>query len=66
MNPPLGVYPPLRIVVGFMSSLPATLPRVLPADMSIAFGSFISLGGIHPRGLDGVVPPQCAFSRAFM
>ncbi len=66
MNPPLGVYPLLCIVAGFTSLLPATLPQVLPADVSIAFGSFVSLGGIHPRGLDGVVPPRCAFSQAFM
>ncbi len=37
--PPLGTYPPRGIVAGFISSLPVTRPRVLPADVSMAFGS---------------------------
>ena len=66
MNPPRGIYPP-RVVVGFVPSLPATLPLVLPAEVSIAFGSCASRCGIHPRGLGAdVVPPRCARSLAFM
>ncbi len=54
------------MVAGFISSLPATRPLVLPADVSIAFGSASIRGGIHPLGRKVVTPPQCAFSRAFM
>ncbi len=56
-----------RIVAGFTSSLSAILPLVLPAEVSIAFGSCASRCGIHPRGFGvDVIPPQCALSLAFM
>ncbi len=54
------------MVAGFISSLPVIRPRVLPADMSIVFGSVSILCGIHPLGRDVVIPPRCAFSLAFM
>ncbi len=66
MNPPRGTYPPQGMVAGFISSLPVIHPQVLPADVSIAFGSLNICWGIHPLGRDGTTPPRCAFSLAFM
>ncbi len=66
MNPPRGMYPLQGIVAGFISSLPVTRPLVLPADVSIAFGSIVICRGIHPLGREVVIPPQCALNRAFM
>ncbi len=66
MNPPCGTYPPRGMVAGFISSLPVTWPLVLPADVSIAFGSGVICCGIHPLGREVVTPPRCALSRAFM
>ncbi len=60
------MYPPHGIVAGFISSLPATRPLVLPADVSIAFGSVSIRCGIHPLGREVVIPPRCALSHAFM
>src|SRR6266702_3069175 len=60
MNPPRGM------VFGFISSLPATRPLVLPADVSMVFGLVRVWVGAHPRGLIGVFPPQCACSLAFI
>ncbi len=67
MNPPRGMYPPRGIAAGFISLLPAILPLVLPADMSIAsFGFESDWVGAHPLGLVGAFPPRCARSLAFM
>ncbi len=66
MNPPRGMYPPRVMVAGFISSLPVTRPLVLPADVSIVFGSGVICCGIHPLGHEVVTPPQCALNRAFM
>ncbi len=60
------MYPPWGMVAGFISSLPVTRPLVLPADVSIAFGSSVICHGIHPLGREVVTPPQCALSCAFM
>ncbi len=66
MNPPRGMYPPQGIVAGFISSLPVMRPLVLPADVSIAFGSGIIGRGIHPLWRGVGIPPRHAFNRAFM
>ncbi len=54
------------MVAGFISLLPVMRPQVLPADISIAFGSVNILWGIHPLGQDVVTPPRCALSCAFI
>ena len=54
------------MVAGFNSLLPAIRPLVLPANVSMAFGSVSICCGIHPLGREVVIPPQCAFSLAFM
>ncbi len=42
------MYPPRGIVAGFISSLPAILPLVLPAEVSMAFGFDSCCVGAHP------------------
>ncbi len=66
MYPPLGTYLPRGMVAGFISLLPATRPLVLPADVSMAFGSVSIHCGIHPLGHEVVIPLRCAFSLAFI
>ncbi len=52
-----GMYPPRGIVARFISSLPVTHLHVLPAEVSMAFGSWNCLMGVHPLGLADVNPP---------